>query len=627
MENRFLTTLLLCALCGLQLTGCSSKKSATPNVIFIVLDAARADHFSSYGYERNTTPRMDKIGEEGAIFLNHFSNATYTANSVPKYLFSRYYSLPVSRDASPNYKIRRESPDELLRKYDEQQILLPEVFSQNDYTTLLIHNNGWFDRYTHIGKKFDENLFLPLLIRNGKAPWEDKIITELIAWIKKNKDSKFFVYCHIMSPHSPYPEKESDEIFLTDIPPSEQTVVRKTARKSETGQLPGKQWNKREIEILNGLYDSNLHHADLWIGYLFEALEKMDLDDETLVVISSDHGEMLGEHHSYGHHKPEFDGQIRVPLILRYPPRLPGGSRISGMTESVDIMPTILDICGLKLPKGKAVDGMSLLNFITDPAKTKTAVFTERAVRTQDYKYIMSSENMLFDLKNDPGENKNLANEKPKLARKMRDLHSQNLAPYRDRYKDAVRKIPPAYMFYFSIDNFRITPKAAYQRLPAWEEESAEMPWVLIRSKANFGLYRVPKKGDAPPLTVTSKLLNGAYEVSVLLESAREIDYTPAELGFLFRYGDKDALKEPLNIEFFRQYRKNYLYYLDLGWVEIKNAQFTLEFDFSPPDDRVFIIRMIKFVPEKFFEEEIEMASDEEVEVRMKNLKSLGYIK
>ncbi len=571
---------------------------------------------------------MDQIGKQGVLFLNHYSNATYTVNSVPKYLFSRYYSLPVSRDASPNYDIRRESPATLIKDYDEQQILLPEVFSKNGYKTLLIHNNGWFDGNTYIAQKFDENIFLPSLIRDGKAPWEDKIIAELSSWLKNNRADNFFVYCHIMSPHSPYPEKESDEIFLSEIPYSEREAIRQIARKSETGQLPGKRWDEREIKVLKGLYDSNLHHTDLWIGNLFDKLEKLGLADKTLVVITSDHGEMLGEHDFYGHHKPEFDPQIRIPLIMRYPPLLPKDTRISGMTESVDVMPTILDICGLSLPKDKNMDGRSLMSYINDPTQTKAAVFTEAAVRIQDYKYITTPASMLFDLKSDPGEDTNLIDKEPELRRKMRKLHQQSLAPYKERYKNAVRKCPPEYIFYFSIDDFRITPESAYEKLAAWDESAAKMPWVLIRNKKNFGLYRLSDKGQTVPLTINSEFLDGTYDISILMESTGEIVVPPADFGFKFRYGDQSAFQEPLSIELFKKSGENYLYYLELGEMTVKDNTFSLEFDFSPQDSKPYVIRHVKFVPEKVRAYEKETASnDDEVEIRLKNLKALGYIR
>ncbi len=625
--NRKTRLILLLAAGSVFLTaGCSGPENPPPNVIFIILDAARADHFSTYGYGKNTTPRMDKIGEEGAVFLKHFSNATYTPPSVAKFLSSRYYSLLVSRDASPNYNARRESPDTLFKQYDEQQILLPEVFSQNGYRTLMIHNNGWFDRNTHIFEKFDQDIFLPSVVRKGQAPWEDKIVSELITWLRDNGDERFFVYCHIMSPHSPYPEKESDEIFLAGISPSEREAVRATARKSETGQLPGKRWDEREVEILNGLYDSNLHHADLWMGRLLEALEEMGLADNTLLVISADHGEMLGEHHSYGHHKTEWDPQIHIPLIMRYPPRLPAGTRVSGLTESVDVMPTILDICGLEPPEGKKMDGVSLLRSIGNPDEGKTAVFTESAVRTRDYKYIMSSGGMLFDLGDDPGENINLADREPELAGEMRELHGQSLSPYRERYENSVRNRPPGYSFYISIDDFGITPASAYESASAWNEESAGLPWVLVRSKANFGLYRVPENGADGPLTAASEFLDGTYAMSLLLESPREIDGALGDLGFRYRYGDQETLREPAGVELLRRSGESYLYYLDLGRAEVRDGRFTLDFEFSPPDRRPYIIRIIKFVPEDLRGEEAPEAADDEIEIRVKNLKALGYI-
>jgi len=99
---------------------------SSPNILFILLDAARADHISCYGYEKNTTPFTDEISHEGTLFLNHFSNGSHTFESIPSLFFSRYYTLPIFQQMPWTWG-KQEHPSTISNKYDNEQILLPEI--------------------------------------------------------------------------------------------------------------------------------------------------------------------------------------------------------------------------------------------------------------------------------------------------------------------------------------------------------------------------------------------------------------------------------------------------------------------------------------------------------------------
>ena len=120
------------------------------------------------------------------------------------------------------------------------------------------------------------------------------------------------------------------------------------------------------------------------------------------------------------------------------------------MTESIDIMPTILDICGIQLPQRKSEDGESLLRVIDNPETAKDAVLTDGSIRTKDFKYIVMG-NRLYNLREDPGENVNIAEQKQLLVNELEKRYEETMKPYRDRMERSIRDSPPEYSFYFSI--------------------------------------------------------------------------------------------------------------------------------------------------------------------------------
>ncbi len=278
---------------------CGGKKSPAkakdrPNIILIVLDAARADHFSGYGYAKNTTPRMDEIGRLGAVFLNNFSPGTDTPHSMPGIFSSRYFSPGIFGTDPRPWGTRHESPATIFRTFDRQHVFLTDILSANGYRTALFHNNTFFSRDSLLAREFDECYpFEP----SRDHPADGKIISSLISWLEKNKKKNFFIYCHIMSPHEPYPPKEEDAEFLPDEDGAGRLRKKFHARTGPRSYG----WSADDLGLLRGLYDSNLKHTDKWVGVLYDTLEEFGLENKTLIIITSDHGENLGEHDRLSH--------------------------------------------------------------------------------------------------------------------------------------------------------------------------------------------------------------------------------------------------------------------------------------------------------------------------------------
>ena len=452
------------------------EPSGPPNVVFILLDAARADHFSCYGYDKETTPLIDAIGRRGAVFLRNFVSATETYYSIPQIFTSRYFSEPIFQMDTWSWGIRRENPRTIFKKFDDQQILFPTLLSNAGYRTAFFHNHPWFMEKTDLARSFDESFSFPTADRD---PVDDQMVDAVLSWVNKHKEDKFFLYYHIMSPHQPYPPKEDDFKFIDKEELNKLNAVREKFKNRRGGDT--RDWSKEELRYFRVMYDSNLKHTDHQIGRLYDELAELGLAKNTLFIITSDHGELLGQHGGLGHGGPSWESLIHVPLIMVYPRGISPGLRIGGLTESIDIMPTILDICNLRLPTGKSVDGESLKGLFDNPNGGKKAVYSKDSIRTEEYKYLINKE-YLFDLRKDPGETRNISSGKPVFLKgKLKDNYNKFMKKYRDRFRDAVRKSSPEFSFYYPILEFKIAPEDAYDT--CWNEKP---PRVFLKEGRFF---------------------------------------------------------------------------------------------------------------------------------------------
>jgi len=610
------------------LPGRSHRIIRRPNVIFIVLDAARADHFSCYGYKKITTPNIDKIAERGAVFLNNFSPGTHTLSSIPRLLSSRYFSINLFQHDLMRWGSRWEFPETIFNRMDDQQILLPEIIANNGYRVIAFHNHGCCLPNTELGKTFDQDYYCFV---SKNEPKDEQLISGIISWIEKNKASgqPFFIYYHIMSPHEPYPQKSEDHQILSEDSPAVIEAVRDKFHQREKDTPDG--WSKEELRILHGLYDGNLLHSDRWIGILDEKLHELDLDDNTLMIITSDHGERLGEHGSLGHAGPPWDALTHIPLIMRYPHLIPPRIQVSGFTESIDIMPTILDICNIPIPDNKAMDGVSLLSIIHNPQAGKKAVFTDSSIRTDKYKYIIDGKSeLLYDLENDPGEEKNIASHNPELTMNMGEMYQKAIAPYQKRFNEAKTISTPEFSFYYS-SGLNITPNNRVEKIEdirnnsraSIENLSDRKSWVLNDHKVRWRLFCLPGNGTPPPITLSANIPNGKYQISILVESPLSSPCSPAEFGLLYRFDQKTPFQLPGKVNTISQ---DY-HYLDLGEGWIRNTNFSMEMNFHPPDNKPYIIRHVKFAPiVPIAREAGQIPEADEIRKRRDSLKALGYL-
>ena len=340
--------ILLFTLAPIAPSFCSEQASDKPNIIIIVLDALRPDHLSCYGYPRNTSPNIDKLAKEGTLFTQAISAAGWTAESVPSILTGTYPYTHQVRDWN--------------LPLNPSIITIQSILRSKGYSTLLFSNHGGIRLLPHEG--FDTVKHYPLNTN------EHRLNKSIAEWLQENKEKNFFVYLHYHEPHVPYvaPEEYKNKFLKDKYRIKKERPI--SGNKSQWGRYAGKgkipyiiaENGITDVSYYIALYDGAISYADTQVGHLIKKLQDLELLDNTLIFVTADHGEMLGDHGQYFNHGTCWESVIRVPLIIRFPKIFPQNKTISQLTSLIDIVPTILEIAGIDSPS--YIEGKSLLSLL-----------------------------------------------------------------------------------------------------------------------------------------------------------------------------------------------------------------------------------------------------------------------
>lgn len=380
------------------------------NVVLITIDALRADHLGCYGYKRNTSPNIDRLAREGALFTQAIAQSSCTPPSMGAIATSTYPRVNGLRGWG--YSIRSDLPTlaEILQAHGYKTICATEA-------PTLRHGLRGFVR--GFDKFYDEGL-----ITEDPAP----------AWpLEKDCASPFFLWIHYMRAHDYNPKKKLENAFMNDSLYDKRKklpIVKSPLTTYVPNRIPSF-WAEQRGGIDNpdyyvALYDAGILSVDEQIGLLVQKLEKTARGRNTLFILTADHGEMMGEHGFYFQHGNfVYEPLIKVPFILYSPGIIPAKKIDAQIRASLDVFPTILGY--LKIEKPKAFEGVNLLPaLLGEDVGSFPYVISEDgnlSVRTGHWKLIHSENNALsetyalFNLKNDPGEKVDLASvEKRKFA-------------------------------------------------------------------------------------------------------------------------------------------------------------------------------------------------------------------
>jgi len=436
-------------------------KDSKPNIILIVIDALRARNLGCYGMDGNPSPNIDRIAKQSVLFENAYACWNTTDQSLTSILSGKY---PRSHGImNHGDKVKLAEIDSLQKTNTK---LLAQILRQSGYETMAVDWMGrWFKQgFDYYGYEIErhgrENLsyyavelpklytkymigHLPILkcytpmrkptfhniIKGIKdvlstfaftfnlAKLQDASFVTRIAdeLIKQQNEEPFFLFLHYWNTHTPY---NCPQNFMD---------------------------NKKDISgsksLLTSKYHGAVKYVDFQLGKMFDVLKKNKLWENTLLIITSDHGDSLTEHDIFFDHHGLYEETTHVPLILHYPNFFTEEKRIISLVQHIDLVPTICDLVNVKYLK-EEFDGQSLLPLIHDKIdKIRDHVFIEEsyvqkksALRTKKYKYITAYENdgwcnycqkvhvgkeELYDLENDPCENSDITQEEKSIAKQM----------------------------------------------------------------------------------------------------------------------------------------------------------------------------------------------------------------
>jgi arylsulfatase A-like enzyme len=426
----------------------AATDKAQPNILLITVDTLRADHLSSYGYPRLTSPNIDKLAANGIRFDRPVVQWPKTGPSFASILTSTY-----PKDNGIVRKIGIRLPDRMR--------MLGEVLQRAGYATHAVVANGalasdfnfdqGFDSYIETWKLTAES---PEIDPNGAEVVTQKaqqLIDGLVPGVP------FFLWVHYLDPHFPYsPPQPWDEMFQGDeyYDPNIPIRVNRDRPRQQMAGIGFQQMldDQEEMDFYVARYDAEIAYADASIGELLATLESKQLMENTLTAFTSDHGESLGEHqYFFDHGRFGFQTCLRVPLILNLPGVIPSAVDLNPV-ELIHLTPTILDIAGLYSSSEEGMQGRSLLPRILKkqaPAETQTHGFAEagyelnrkwqRIVVADDWKLVFAQGGAaqrwiagkgnsiaLFNLTDDPEELVNLADEHPQQVRRLGQLLSEH---------------------------------------------------------------------------------------------------------------------------------------------------------------------------------------------------------
>lgn len=400
-----------------------------PNIVFISIDTLRADRLGCYGYKKVATPNIDSLAQRGVRFSKAFAPVPITLPSHASMMTGLH---PLNLGCISNRWI-----------ISEEVLTLPEILKQHGYYTAsfisgypLFSSFGfgqgflYYDEqlrdYSYPFKKL-KHCFIVRIIEGMRLIADlsgtrqaEETTDSAISWLRKNERRSFFLFIHYWDPHKP--------LFTP-------------ARYHQKDFHPNTSWLQRLSRFIpifrNYAYDSEIAYVDYQISRILSTIDGLNLSGKTIIIFTADHGEGLGDHNYNDHVARLYQEQIHIPLIMIYPEHLPAGKTVSSLVRLQDIMPTLLEL--LNLPVPKSIDGVSLISRIYGKEKEEDLILQASAqsqneaphynlwaVMHKEWKLIYQldkKENIeLYNLNDDPHELVNLERKIPLQESQLKNL-------------------------------------------------------------------------------------------------------------------------------------------------------------------------------------------------------------
>lgn len=381
------------------------------NIILVSIDTLRADHLGCYGYSRPTSPNVDRFCTESVKYDQAIAQAPSTTPSHGSILTSM---IPSSHGA---FRTRK-------RKLSPAVLTMAEILQGEGFRTASFNGGAQLDAKFGFDRGFEVYQSM-----TGDALDNDDFTLQVdkgIDWIKQHRDQRFFLFLHSYDIHHPYhPTPEDLTLFSASYSgplsiPINATVLSKINHKELD-------MSEADRQFIIDAYDGEIKGMDAGFGRLLEFLAAAGLKDDTILIFTSDHGEEFGEHGKMGWHSHTlFDELLHVPLIIRFPRGQFAGTSIPAQVRSIDILPTALELLGVK--RDPSFQGLSLIPLVTGEQQT---LDDDRAISQRDssrpvpptslrrtkWKYHRKK---LYDLAADPAEKVDVSGQHPEILAKMR---------------------------------------------------------------------------------------------------------------------------------------------------------------------------------------------------------------
>ena len=362
-------------------------KDSSLNILLFTLDTTRADRIGAYGYSQAKTPNLDALARQGVRFVRAYCPTPLTLPS----------HCTILTGTSPLFhKVRNNG----FYYLSEESVTLAERLKEYGYKTAAVVASFNVDSRFGVAQGFDlfdDDFKADEMIKTFRSERRaEEVADSFIRWLDKNLNDKFFAWVHFYDPHSPY--------------------------------SPPPPYHK---DFYQNPYDGEIAYMDFHLGRIIEYLKAKKILEKTLIVAVGDHGEALGEKEELDHGIFIYDPTMKVPLIFRAPNNFPQGVTVESTVRIMDLMPTILDL--VKVPLNREIQGESLLPYIEGRKKGDLSSYIECLNSLETYgwsplvglvakgwKYIQAPKPELYNLKNDPTEEKNLVDKEKNMLSEIK---------------------------------------------------------------------------------------------------------------------------------------------------------------------------------------------------------------
>jgi len=420
-------------------SGCApeAQPERPPNIVLIVIDTLRADHLSHYGYDRPTARGLDDFAATASLFTDCTSPAPWTVPSVASIMTG----LHPARHRL--HRLGFTLPEDLLT--------VAEALQDGGWQTAAISFNPAVRPAFDFDQGFD--LFEDHRGKFGAYPDVAKMVRLVDAWLSERPSQPFFLYLQPMNVHGPYKVPEEARSVLLGYPPGRQFRYFREPMRSimRKGRLDlREQVDPAYVESLVDQYDTAVRYTTDQVAEILSLLSSKGLFDNTLIIITADHGEELFDHGGFNHGTSMHSELLHVPLYVKMPGQR-NASHISSPVSLLDLFPTILDAAGLRLLHEG--DGRSLLPVLDDPFSAagidrRSRVyqciwrnhFVGSAISSDRFKLVKIDSNYertsngwrLYDLESDPGETTDLSEVRREVLERLRQEMDRAISQYEE---------------------------------------------------------------------------------------------------------------------------------------------------------------------------------------------------